>query len=457
MSAKTQNKQHDTTVSKQHENTQRKKKANKPSLADRLTSLWEYCWDGVWSDTRNTRGIRLLKTINLSARSFLDRGLQTQAAAMTYKTVLAIVPALALVFAIGKGFNSQGKLQEMLLEHFPAQTDAMNTAFEFVDHYLAQSSEGIFVGVGIVFLLYTLISLLGSVEDAFNRIWGIKQGRSILRKITDYTSILLLLPVLLICSSGITVLMSSTLETLLPFEFISPAISYIVDFLGLVILWVFFMGAYLLIPNTRVKWRNALPAGILAGTCFYILQWLFVSGQLYVTKYNAIYGSFAFLPLLLLWLQLVWVITLAGGVVCYSAQNIGNFSFSNKLGDIAPRYRHEITLGIMTLVVKGFENNRLIDRHVLVEEYGLPVAIVDQIVNELENASLVNRVLVKGNDGPEIALAPAMDCDLITARLVQERLEDTGTTAFIPTFDRRFNRLFPMSPDTVLKNITIPL
>lgn len=414
------------------------KKKIKLPLQDRLMSLWNYCWDGVWSDPRNTRTIRLLKTINLSVRSFLDRGLQTQAAAMTFKTVLAIVPALALVFAIGKGFGTQGTLQDELFHYFPSQSEALEKAFGFVDRYLAQSSEGIFVGVGIVFLLYTLISLLGSVEDAFNTIWGVKKGRSMLRKITDYTSILLLLPVLLICSSGITVFMSSALQTVLPFEFISPLISYIVDFLGLALLWIFFMGAYLLIPNTRVKWQNALAAGIIAGSCFYVLQWLFVSGQIYVTKYNAIYGSFAFLPLLLLWLQFVWLITLSGGVVCYSAQNIANFSYSNKMADMSLAYRQEVSVGIMTLIVQRFEQQRLVDRHELVDQYGLPVRLVDTALNDLVKAGLVNRVIADHDRADEVAFAPAIDCQLITINSVLDRLDHAGTADFITQFNTRF-------------------
>ncbi|MDE5635564.1 MAG: YihY/virulence factor BrkB family protein, partial [Muribaculaceae bacterium] len=293
--------------------------STRQGLVSRLTGWamrqWKYCSEGVWSDTRRSWLINVIKTVNLSVRSFLDRDLQSQAAALTFKTLLAIVPALALIFAIGKGFGIQGGIQSQLYSYFPAQTQALDKAFTFVDSYIASSNEGMFVGIGIVFLLYTLISLLGSVEDSFNLIWGIRQGRTIGRKITDYTAILLILPVLLICSSGITVFMSSMLQAALPYQAITPVIQYVVDFVGVILGWLFFAGAYMLVPNTHVKFRNALVAGILAGTAYVILQWLFVSGQIYVTRYTAIYGSFAFLPLLLLWLQLEWHITLAGGVL----------------------------------------------------------------------------------------------------------------------------------------------
>ncbi len=256
-----------------------------------LLSWYTYLTDGVWSDTRRTFGVNLVKTLNLSVRSFLNGELQMRAGALTYQTLLAIVPALALVFAIGRGFGFQNLLETQLFHHFPAQRQALSQAFGFVDSYLAQSSEGVFVGVGILFLLWTLISLVGNVENSFNLIWGIKEGRSLWRKLTDYTAIFLILPILMICAGGIMVFMSTTLQTILPFGFLSPIIKVLLDFTSLVLVWLFFTGSYMLIPNTKVKFKNAFIAGMMAGTAYVILQWLFVTGQVYVTRYNAIYGS----------------------------------------------------------------------------------------------------------------------------------------------------------------------
>ncbi|MDE6490837.1 MAG: YihY/virulence factor BrkB family protein, partial [Muribaculaceae bacterium] len=168
---------------------------------------WRYYSHGVWGDTRSSFKVNMIKTINLSVRSFLSADLQSTACALTYRMLLAIVPALALLFAIGRGFGFQNILTTQLFDYFPSQQKALETAFRFVDAYLAQASEGIFVGIGILFLLWTLISLVSSVEDAFNRIWGVKYGRSFWRKITDYTAIFLILPVLMICSSGLSIFM----------------------------------------------------------------------------------------------------------------------------------------------------------------------------------------------------------------------------------------------------------
>ncbi|MCM1449287.1 MAG: YihY/virulence factor BrkB family protein [Clostridiales bacterium] len=425
-------------------NTDKQSQNNRPGLISRLIGwgqrFWAYCSEGVWSDTRRDWRISIIKTLNLSVRSFLDRDLQSQAAAMTYKTVLAIVPALALFFAIGKGFGIQENINVELHHYFPAQTEAIDKCMTFIDHYLEASTEGLFVGIGIVFLLYTLISLLGSVEDSFNLIWGLKEGRSWGRKITDYTAILLILPLLLILSSGITVFVTTLLQSALPFPFLSPVITYAVDFLGILLGWLFFAGSYMLIPNTRVKFKNAFIAGAIAGTGYFILQWLFVSGQLYVTRYNAIYGSFAFLPLLLIWLQLVWLITLAGGVLCYASQSIFEFSFSNEINRISFDYRRKILVGVLLITVKRREQGLPpINEQQISLTYGLPISLVTKAANDLIEVGLIDKVLLKGkNEQETYGISPAIDTEDITLGLVIKRLRKHGSTDFIPDFNNRF-------------------
>ena len=157
-------------------------------IVDSVRRFALYCWEGVWRDPSNHIRVKILKTLNLSVRTFLDSDLQSRAASLTYSTLLAIVPGFALLFAIGRGFNLQNLLKDELFKFFPAQSKAISTATGFVDSYLKQASQGVFVGIGIVFLLWTMISLLSQIESNFNQLWGVRQGRSIYRKVTDYTS-----------------------------------------------------------------------------------------------------------------------------------------------------------------------------------------------------------------------------------------------------------------------------
>ncbi len=428
------------------ENPKEEKKTGKTSgwiarLTTKGMNWYNYSTSGVWSDTRRNWKVNLMKTANLSVRSFLNADLQNRAASLTYQTLLAIVPALALLFAICRGFGFQNLVESQLFSSFPAQSKAVATALKFVDSYLAQSSEGIFVGIGIIFLLWTLISLLSNVEDAFNKIWGIPQGRTIWRKITDYTAIFLILPVLMICASGITVFMSTTIQDNLPIDFVSPIVSTILDCSSLVLVWLFFAGSYMLIPNTKVKFKNAFIAGMLAGTAFLILQWLFVNGQIYVTKYNAIYGSFSFLPLLLIWLQLVWLITLSGAVYCYSSQNIFEFSFTNEISKISDDYRWRIVLCVMTIATVRFaKEEKPLTTHQISEQYGLPISLVTAAVNRLLSAGLLLIVVDKPGDDV-CSFVPSVSPATLTLGEVIRKVADTGSAGFIPGFDKRFGHL----------------
>ncbi|MDE6283248.1 MAG: YihY/virulence factor BrkB family protein [Muribaculaceae bacterium] len=417
----------------------------KPGLIERLTSTgkrwYTYSTSGVWSDMRHNWKVNLMKTVNLSVRSFLNADLQNRASALTYQTLLAIVPALALLFAICRGFGFQNLIESQLFTYFPAQQKALTAALHFVDSYLAQSSEGIFVGIGIIFLLWTLISLISNVEDAFDKIWGVTQGRTFWRKITDYTAIFLILPVLMICSSGITVFMSTTIQDNITLKFLSPVVSTLLDCSSLVLVWMFFAGSYLLIPNTKVKVKNAIIAGMLAGTGFLILQWLFVNGQIYVTKYNAIYGSFSFLPLLLIWLQLVWLITLSGAVYCYSSQNIYEFSFSNEISRISDDYRWRIIIAVMTITVSRYlKEEKPLGNHQIATQYALPVSLVTAATNRLIQCGLLMNVVQRqGSDA--YAVAPAINPDTMTVGDVIRRVSSNGETDFIPGFKNRFSSL----------------
>lgn len=406
-------------------------------LYSRGRRFYDYVSSGVWTDMRSTPFVKLVKTLNLSVRAFFNGDIQTKACALTYRTMLAIVPALALVFAIGRGFGLQDVIQQELVSSFESQREVLDKAFEFVDSYLNQSSEGVFVGIGIALLLWTLISILGSVERAFNDIWGVKNGRSIWRKITDYLAIFLILPVLMICSSGIAVFVSASLNNLLPF--ISPAIEWLLDFASLVFIWLFFAGVYMLIPNTKVKFKNAFVAGIFAGTAFMILQWLFITGQVYVTKYNAIYGSFAFLPLLLIWLQLVWVITLAGAVVCYASQNIFQFNFNNEITSISADYRLKILVAVMVVVVDDYLNrHRTPSSDEISVRYELPARLVATSVNFLVDAGLLYKV-VTDEKRDTFGYAPAVDAVEMTVSDVISRVRQYGSAKFIPGFGAVFS------------------
>lgn len=402
---------------------------------------WDYYNNGVWQDTTKSLRVDVVKVVNLTVRGFMNGNLQSKACAMTYRTLLAIVPMLALLLAIGRGFGLQDYLQQELYSYFPSQRKVLDMAFGFVDSYLAQASEGIFVGVGIVFLLWTLISLISNVEEVFNSIWDVKAGRTLWRKLSDYTAILLIIPVLMICSSGITVLMSSTLKHLFQWDFFTPVLTLLLDSVSVVLSWLTFAGAYMLVPNTRVKPLNALIAGVFAGTGYQLLQWVFVTGQMYVAKYNAIYGSFSFLPLMLIWLQLVWLITFIGAGLCYSSQNIFQFSFNTQVQRISVSYRLKVELAVLTLIVRRFKSgSEPLTTTAIVRDYSIPPRLAGEIVAQLLDAGLICRRAA--SDGHEelsdLPLMPTREPAYYRVGTIIDTLLHYGVSGFIPGFSTRF-------------------
>ena len=178
--------------------------------------------------------------------------------------------------------------------------------------------------------------------------------------------------------------LSETIDSVFHFHFLTPLISAAFEIGSWVFTWLFFTAVYMLIPNVKVKFGNAFIAGVFAGTGFLILQWIFMTGQMYVAKYNAIYGSVSFIPLMLIWLQLVWVITLSGAVLCYASQNIFEFDFKDDVDRISLRYREKVIMAVAVVIVRRFaEGLPPLTSSDLIVGYHLPSRLVGEALEAL--------------------------------------------------------------------------
>ena len=425
-------------------------KDNPKSLKSRFAALYEkamsmarYCISGVWNDPRQTMKVRIIKTLNLSVNSFLDRGLQVRSMALTYYTVLSLVPALALLVAIGRGFGLSDSLQEELYSFFPSQHKVITTGLKFVDSYLNEASSGLFVGVGIVMLLWTVISLLSYIEDAFNTIWDIKEGRSFYQKITDYIAICLIIPILMICSSGVSIFMSTTIQDRIDLPFLTAGVNVILEMAPLVLAWLAFSLSYFFIPTTKVSFKYSLIAGALSALAFQILQILFVNGQIYVSKYNAIYGSFSFLPLMLVWLQLSWMILLAGCVLTYSLQNVFTFNFLGEVDQVSNRSWHALALITMCVIAKRFLNKeKPLSCKEIAVLYNLPVRIVNRVADKLMAAKIIYVVKLKGS---ETGLTPAIEVESLSLGEFFNIYDSAGAKNIIPDFENIYAEMLAIT------------
>lgn len=372
----------------------------------------------------------IIKTIILAVQRFTTDGITNKASALTYSTLLSIVPLLAILFAIARGFGFDHMMEEQIRGGLSTQEVAAKTILGFVDSYLKQTKSGVFVGVGLVLLLWTVVNLTANIELTFNSIWQVKKPRTLYRKITDYFSMFLLLPVLIVVSGGLTIFMSTMIKSMEGFVVLAPILKFLVRTIPFVLTWFMFTALYIFIPNTKVKFKHALISGIIAGTTYQAFQFLYISGQISVTKYNAIYGSFAAIPMFLLWLQISWTICLFGAELTYAGQNIKNFNFEKDTKNISRRYRDFLSILIMSLICKRFENGDTpYTAEEISSEHKIPIRLTHHILDLLQEINLIHE-LVADTKSDNILYLPSMDINKLNVAVLLERIDTNGSEDF---------------------------
>lgn len=253
-----------------------------------------------------------LKKLVITIECFINKNINSHASALTYSTILATVPILAIIFAIGRGFGYGSIIENEIRKNLSVNPEFADLIFDFIGSYLDHTKSGIFIGFGLLLLLYTIIQLTSNIELALNTIWQVKNQRSIYRQITDYISVFLLLPILIIISSGLSIFMATIAEHFPDFMVLSTTVKLLISLSPYFLSSLLFTGLYVYMPNTNVELRHALIPGIIAGIAFQFLQYFYIHSQIWVSSYNAIYGSFAALPMFMLWVNFSWIICLAG-------------------------------------------------------------------------------------------------------------------------------------------------
>ncbi len=273
----------------------------------------------------------------LTIRFFTEKRVTAQAAALTYSTLLSMVPILAVVFAIARGFGYNKYIELWFRKMMSTQPQIADLIVDFVNRYLAHTQSGIFLGIGLLFMLFTVLMLVNNIEETFNEIWQVSNARPIMRSIVNYLAMFFIFPIMIIISMGVAIVMATVADVIDDIALLAPAIHLLLDFSPYLLMSLLFILLYVYMPNTKVKWSCAIIPGILAGVAMHILQLFYIYSQIWVTGYNAIYGSFAALPLFMLWLQISWTICLFGAQLTYTNQNLNRFGINLEPIDIHPK------------------------------------------------------------------------------------------------------------------------
>ena len=373
--------------------------------------------------------IRPLRVVLLAFRAFNEDQCMFRASALTFYSLLSIVPVLAMAFGIAKGFGFQEALARQLQESFYGQEEVIEKVTVFAHSMLESTQGGLIAGVGVVVLFWTVIRVLGNVEGAFNHILNFKKSRSLGRKVIDYMATMFICTILLVSSSALTVVIkshvTSAIQSFSILGTVSPAIFFFMKLLPYCAIWLLFTFLYMFLPNGKISWRFGLPAAIAAGTLFQLFQWAYLSFQFGVTKYNAIYGSFAALPLFLVWLQISWLIVLFGAELLFSLRSEKDYDFAPDYSRISYRLKKTIMLQVVHFLVKRFcQGAPPVTSAQIVEALKVPKSLLQKILTETKAAGIVSEICSKG-EGIR-AYQPAQDVDLFTVKYVIDKVERQG-------------------------------
>jgi membrane protein len=398
-------------------------------------NIISFCKDEIWLlhekklPPLSAALIKSLKIALLSAQGFSRDLCPLRASALTLYSLLSIVPVIAMLFGIAKGFGFEKTLTERLIEQAHQQDELVLKVINFAQNLLDSTKGGVVAGIGIVVLFWTIISLIGNIEESFNHIWKIGRNRSVSRKFSDYLSLMLLAPIILIVASSITVLLNTEVTWLITLielpEFGTWLVIKVLGLLPLLLMIGLFTFTLIFMPNHKISFRAGLVAGVVTGILYDLLQWAYLSLQIGVSNYNAIYGSFAAIPLFVVWLQIGWMIVLLGCEIAFFLQYYENYRNNNRFSNLSFSLQKVIALQVTHLLIKNFSQlNTPLTADDIAARLVIPIAIIQPILGKLT----ASHILVEFNipEEEDDVYQPAVDTNLLTIAFVINALEQCG-------------------------------
>lgn len=268
---------------------------------------------------------KIIRILYFSVAAFIRNECILKSSLLTFYALISIVPLLAIFFAIAKGFGLEEFLQNQILLTFKEQGAVIPTAMRFAYAFLAHIKSQTIIGIGVLFLFFSVFGLFESIEESLNTIWNVKKHRGFLRRSANYITLLIIFPVFFVASTSITIFINSViLNKIQNYVFLQHFSSYAFLFLKLapfILMCMLFIFIYIYTPNSKVYFKLRIFSGILAGALFQFWQIIYIDFQVYISSYNVVYGSFAALPLFLIWMQVNFVIFLFGAEIAAQAEN----------------------------------------------------------------------------------------------------------------------------------------
>jgi membrane protein len=412
---------------------------------EKIKKLNELIWHGPKNEISKWESFiyKQLKIIILAARGFSRDKVQLRASALTFYSLLSLIPLIAIAFAIAKGFGLDAKLEQTIIENVRFGEDVTDFLLETSRSALERTSGGYIAGVGIVILFVSVMSLLENIESSFNHIWQVRTARPWYRKFTDYFTFLLIAPIFIILSSSLMVFVNTEMTEIIDsariLTFFKPVVKFLLKFAPYLFFWISMTILFVVMPNTKVRFVPALIAGVITGTILHLLQWLYFEIQYGMMSLNAIYGSLALIPLFIVWMQSSWIIVLIGAELSYANQNINRFEQEFESVRISYFQKRAIVLLMMQKIARNFfVGEKPLSAEELAFSVNIPVRLARDILQDLSNINLVS--IVQENDDEQL-YQPAIDINKLTVSYIFARMDRRGSSQITISKNEDYNKV----------------
>lgn len=409
-------------------------------------------------DPKKRLWYRVLQTVILVARGFKNQALVVRANSLSFALLFAFIPMLAMIYAIARGFGFEEMVSQQLAGSFLAEANVAPVLLEWVERYLETARGGLFVGIGLVVLIWAVYAFFNMLENSFNSIWNVKKTRSFARRMTNYVMTLLLVPILVVVTSGISIFLNSTEILASVLSAIEPLRKFMLRFIPFVATSAVFTWIFMAIPSTQVKFSSAIIPGVLMGFLYQVVQALSMFLVVLFTRMSIVYGAFSAIPLVLIWLHITCWLLLIGAELAFAIQNNELFAYERDLETISRRYKDYVMLYLLSVIIRRFEQGEQPETaHEMATANQLPIRLVQQLLSRLEETNIVRRVLSEQEEDP--AFVPAMDTHQITVEKVLGRVAAHGTEAFLqhtpPEMQAFWQRYLQMCEANTSDNILV--
>ena len=379
--------------------------------------------------TRQWSLIRLLRIILLAYRRSSENHVQMRASALTFYMLMSIVPIAALIFAIARGFLLDEQLKLYLIDHLSNFPDVAQWLIETIEKLTNKRGSQVFTWAGVLVLLWSVIRMFNHIERAFNTIWQVERARTWFRKLSDYLAMVVIMPIVIVAASSSNLVLQGTIQRITTevdfLHFLSPLFSLLMRLMPILLVSLVFSLVYIMMPNTKVRTGAGLLAGLIAGAAFVVVQWLYFYFQIGVSRYNAIYGSFAALPLLLVWIRFSWLILLLGAELCYAMQNAHLYEMESEQKGIRPDTLKQLAFLLFLKVAYRFQLGLApCDAREMADELGVSFRLTVRLLLQMQTAGLV--IPVATQDSNANTFMPAKPLESITGRIFFQALDGLG-------------------------------